>query len=40
MSTAFDQKRNRLIILKRYLKIFKHNPKDPKSGKRFGSILK
>jgi len=26
---AFDQKRNRVIISKRCLKRFKHNPKDP-----------
>jgi len=40
MGVPFDQKRNRMIISKRCLGRFKHNPKDPLSGKRFGSILK
>jgi len=35
---AVDQKRNRVVISKRCLERFKHNPKDPLGGKRFGSI--
>jgi len=40
MSAGFDKKRNRIFISKRCLERFKHNPKDPLNGKRFGSTLR